>query len=114
MAHYHEEKKLLCAVITDALDCIVKRSRGWEKEFAWFNSEDTTAGHSFLWICSSLGLEPECIRDVAMQVIDNPAKFIGRFKDKGKSHDLLSTCLGQEVVEDEEGEPLTSINDSFF
>lgn len=111
MINYEEEKRLLGAVLTDALDCIVKQRKGWEKEFAWFNSEDTTPVRSFVWICDSLGLEPECVRDIAMQVIDNPKKFIGRFKDKAKCPDLLSTYIDQEVDEDEEWEQPTSIYD---
>ena len=102
MANYDEEKRLLTAILTDALDCIVRRSRDWRKDFAWFNSEDTNPVHSFLWICSSLGLEPECIRDLAIQVRDNPERFIGRFKGKGKYHDHPANCLGREEVEDEE------------
>ena len=114
MTNYNEEKRLLTAILTDALDCIVRRRTGWRKESEWFKSEETTPVRSFLWICYSLGLEPECVRNIVIQTIDNPEKFIGRFRDKGKCHDLLSTRLDREVVEDEELERLTSICDPYF
>ena len=65
------EKRLMLAVLTDAIDILMKgqtangprRRELFEETVAWFDADDTEWPCSYLNICDTLGLEPRAVRN---------------------------------------------------
>jgi hypothetical protein len=62
------EKKMLLAILQDAVELVIKPRVGWRPAFErreaveWIQSTDRSWFLSFEVICTELGLEPEWIR----------------------------------------------------
>jgi hypothetical protein len=64
------EKRLLLAVLQDAIDIVLKHAaaenarerRLFEETIAWIRSDETRAPFDFLNVCDALDLSPSCLR----------------------------------------------------
>ena len=69
-ASLQPEKRLMLAVLSDAVDILVRRRvatdvrsrRILEETISWVDSDDRTWPFSFLEVCEALGLPPEGVR----------------------------------------------------
>lgn len=75
---FQGEKKLLLAILEDALSCISKLARATSrrgrrllnKELAWFINEDDDWIHSVEYICDEFGLNASAVREAILKYVE--------------------------------------------
>jgi len=85
------EKALMAAILIDAISDLEKfkhdRKRRFHEAFKWLNNTGSDWVFSFVFICESLGLDPQCVRDrVTRRIGGDCHESLGSFRKPGNSN----------------------------